>query len=422
MKMIHQDNNENLMSAEAVGRGHPDKVCDQISDAVLDYCMRRDDSSRVAVETLIKGGDDWCKVVVAGEVRTRATPFGVEVVEKIVRDTLQAIGYDDWSKGCDYRGVEVVNLLTTQSPDIAQGVDTGGAGDQGIMFGYATNETLRMQGADDEIRTSLAPIPHILAHRLLMAFENPDPDHPLADKIGPDLKSQVTAEYDANNTFIGVKRIILAIQHHEDISASTIKSYANGVVRDVMYDHFGVSSRPEVIVNGTGKFVVGGPAADAGVTGRKIIVDTYGGLSRHGGGAFSGKDPTKVDRSAAYAARWAAKHVVAAGLASRCEIQLAYVIGWANPVSVHVDTFGTGVISNEELSNRVNELFDFTPKAIIERLRLRDTDFSSTAFGGHFGRASFDRGDRATVQFPWEKLDADILRDLACTQTVSAQN
>ena len=393
--------------------------------------MRCDDSNaRVAVETLIKGGDDWCKVVVAGEIRTRATPFGVLQVgrDPSFDETLQAMlgittgprvarhGRDD---------LEVLNLLTSRSLLTSPRVSIPAApAIRASCMGYATNETLRP-----------APMPI----RCVPFVPGTDPPHPGAPFVARHSRIPIPITHwrtrsgrisnprsppntMPNNTFIGVKRIILAIQHHEDISASTIKSYANGVVRDVMYDHFGVSSRPEVIVNGTGKFVVGGPAADAGVTGRKIIVDTYGGLSRHGGGAFSGKDPTKVDRSAAYAARWAAKHVVAAGLASRCEIQLAYVIGWANPVSVHVDTFGTGVISNEELSNRVNELFDFTPKAIIERLRLRDTDFSSTAFGGHFGRASFDRGDRATVQFPWEKLDADILRDLACTQTVSAQN
>lgn len=414
--------NDNLMSAEAVGRGHPDKVCDQISDRIVDYCMRQDDHSRVAVETLIKGGSDWCNVVLAGEITTRAK-LTQEVLEKLVKSTLQVIGYDNWSKGCDYRSVTIFNYISKQSPDIAQGVDTGGAGDQGIMFGYATNETLRLQGAADEIRTALAPIPHILAHRLLQAFENPDPDHPLVGKIGPDLKSQVTAEYDDNNNFVGINRVILALQHHEDIALSTVQSYANGVVRDLMYDQFGVKSRPDVIVNGTGKFVVGGPCADAGLTGRKIIVDTYGGLSRHGGGAFSGKDPTKVDRSAAYAARWAAKHVVAAGLASRCEIQLAYVIGWSEPVSIHVDTFGTGIISDESICNRVKSLFDFTPNAIIDRLNLRSTNFSVAAHGGHFGRtpSAIRHQEGSVVQFPWERLDADILRDLACTQTLKTK-
>ena len=406
------NNRDNMISAEAVGRGHPDKLCDQISDSILDLCMNVDSNARVAVETLIKGGDDWCKVVVAGEISVELDPA---LVETHVRQTLSDAGYNDWSKGCQAWSddLEVLNLLTSQSADIAQGVDTGGAGDQGIMYGYATNETLLLTDADPGVRSSLAPIPHILAHRLLQAFENPDPDHPLVGKIGPDLKSQVTARYDPDTNGFTIEKVVLALQHDESLDSSTVKNYANGVVRDVMYDDFGMRERPDVIVNGTGRFVKGGPCADAGLTGRKIIVDTYGGLARHGGGAFSGKDPTKVDRSAAYAARWAAKHVVASGLAERCEIQLGYVIGVATPVSIHIETFNTGRIPDQQIADRVHSLFDFTPARIIERLRLRENRYSQTAYGGHFGR------EPSEDQFTWEALDADILRDLACTLTIS---
>lgn len=409
---------DNMISAEAVGRGHPDKLCDQISDATLDLCLNIDSNARVAVETLIKGGDDWCKVVVAGEISVELDPA---LVETTVRQTLSDAGYNDWSKGCEAWSddLEVLNLLTTQSEDIAQGVDTGGAGDQGIMYGYATNETLLLTNADASVRSSLAPIPHILAHRLLQAFENPDVGHPLVGKIGPDLKSQVTARYDSETNGFTIEKVVLALQHDESLDASTVSNYANGVVRDVMYDDFGMRERPDVIVNGTGRFVKGGPCADAGLTGRKIIVDTYGGLARHGGGAFSGKDPTKVDRSAAYAARWAAKHVVASGLAERCEIQLGYVIGVATPVSIHIETFNTGRIPDQQIADRINTLFDFTPANIIERLQLRQTRFFETSFGGHFGRESRLPENDCQGQFTWEVLDADILRDLACTLTIS---
>lgn len=412
---------DNLISAEAVGRGHPDKLCDQISDSILDLCMNIDSNARVAVETLIKGGDDWCKVVVAGEISVELDPA---LVETHVRQTLSDAGYNDWSKGCQAWSddLEVLNLLTSQSADIAQGVDTGGAGDQGIMYGYATNETLLLTDADPSVRSSLAPIPHILAHRLLHAFENPDPDHPLVGKIGPDLKSQVTARYDPDTNGFTIEKVVLALQHDESLDSATVKNYANGVVRDVMYDDFGMRERPNIIVNGTGRFVKGGPCADAGLTGRKIIVDTYGGLARHGGGAFSGKDATKVDRSGAYAARWAAKHVVASGLAERCEIQIGYVIGFSEPVSIHIDTFGTGRISDDLIADRVHTLFDFTPRAIIERLQLRDTRFFKTSFGGHFGREASLPENESPGQFTWEVLDANLLRDLACTQTVSRTN
>ena len=415
-------NRDNLISAEAVGRGHPDKLCDQISDTILDLCMNIDSNARVAVETLIKGGDDWCKVVVAGEISVELDPA---LVETHVRQTLSDAGYNDWSKGCQAWSddLEVINLLTSQSADIAQGVDTGGAGDQGIMYGYATNETLLLTNAEPSVRSSLAPIPHILAHRLLQAFENPDPDHPLVGKIGPDLKSQVTARYDPDTNGFTIEKVVLALQHDESLDSATVSNYANGVVRDVMYDDFGMRERPNVIVNGTGRFVKGGPCADAGLTGRKIIVDTYGGLARHGGGAFSGKDPTKVDRSGAYAARWAAKHVVASGLAERCEIQIGYVIGFSEPVSIHIDTFGTGRISDEMIADRVHALFDFAPRAIIERLQLRNNRYLTTSFGGHFGREANLPGDGGLLGlFTWEALDANILRDLACTLTVSRNN
>ena len=404
--------NKNLMSAEAVGRGHPDKVCDQISDAILDYCLLIDPSARVAVETLIKGGEGWCKVIVAGEITVYDMDrIKEESIDSTIRGVLREIGYDDWAKGCNADEIEVINLLTTQSPDIAQGVDHGGAGDQGIMFGYATNETLKLNDATNAVRTSLAPIPHIMAHRILIALENLEPDHPMVGRIGPDFKCQVTAEYDSDRNFIGVDKVILAIQHREDVDRSTYIKHAKSVVHDVIFEQFGIHARPDIVINGTGKFVIGGPHGDAGVTGRKIIVDTSGGISRHGGGAFSGKDPSKVDRSAAYASRWAAKHVVAAGLAARCEIQLAYVIGVSKPLSIHVDTFNTGVIPDTAIEARVKALFDFQPNAIIESLGLRECLYAHTAWGGHFGRDP--------EAFPWERLDADILRDLACTLTTT---
>ncbi len=386
-----------LFTSESVTEGHPDKIADQISDAVLDHLLAEDPSSRVACETLVTTG----MAMVAGEVTTA----GYVHVPEVVRRTLERIGYDDSAYGIDAKTCAVVTSLDQQSPDIAQGVDTGGAGDQGMMFGYATDET-------DELMPAAIQLAHGLTRRLAEVRKSGT-----LGWLRPDGKAQVTLEYEDGRP-VRVHTVVVSTQHDEDVHNDEIRSaLAREVVRPVLPEDL-VDDELILHVNPTGKFVIGGPHGDAGLTGRKIIVDTYGGTGRHGGGAFSGKDATKVDRSAAYAARWAAKNIVAAGLAGRCEIQLAYAIGVVEPVSVLVDTFGTGEGPDDALARAVQEVFDFRPQAIIERLGLRNPIFGRTAAYGHFGRVAEEgapdlvKWDGGQVAFfPWERTDrVDELR------------
>ena len=374
-----------LFTSESVTEGHPDKIADQISDAILDACLEQDPLSRVACETLTCTG----LVVVAGEITTKAyVDF-----QKLVRDTVREIGYDDALKGFDSNTCAVMSTINSQSPDIAQGVDTGGAGDQGMMFGYATNET-----------AELMPTPIYLAHKLAAKLTEVRKSG-LMGYLRPDGKSQVTVEYDSNHKPVRVDAVVISTQHaefsdrdtkstltNEQLHADIMKNVIEAVIPAELRD-----ANTKFHINPTGRFVIGGPMGDTGLTGRKIIVDTYGGMGRHGGGAFSGKDATKVDRSAAYMARYVAKNIVAAGLADRCEVQLAYAIGVAEPVSVLVDTFGTGTVDAEKLEELVRANFKLTPKGIIESLDLRRPIFKATAAYGHFGR----KGDN----FTWERTD-----------------
>jgi len=377
-----------LFTSESVTEGHPDKIADQISDAILDACLDQDPLSRVACETLTCTG----LVVVAGEITTQAyVDF-----QTLVRETVREIGYDDALKGFDCNTCGVISTINRQSPDIAQGVDTGGAGDQGMMFGYATNET-----------PELMPTPISLAHRLAEKLTEVRKNGKLG-YLRPDGKSQVTVEYDSNYRPVRVDAVVISTQHaenvtNEDLRSDIMKHVIQAALPEAMLDE-----NTKYHINPTGRFVIGGPMGDTGLTGRKIIVDTYGGMGRHGGGAFSGKDPTKVDRSAAYMARYIAKNIVAAELADRCEVQLAYAIGVAEPVSVLVDTFGTGKISEVELQKLIRENFSLTPKGIIESLDLRRPIYKKTAAYGHFGRKEKD--------FLWESTDkADALRKAAKT-------
>jgi S-adenosylmethionine synthetase len=373
-----------LFTSESVTEGHPDKIADQISDAVLDAILADDPTGRVACETLVTTG----VAVVAGEITTSTYVD----IPAIVRGTLKAIGYTDAQYGIDGHTCAVMTTIDRQSPDIAQGVDTGGAGDQGMMFGYATDEN-----------DALMPTPILLAHRVAERLAAVRKSGKL-QWLRPDGKTQVSVEYEADRP-VRIDTVVVSTQHDPEATAEEI--------REAVIEHVIVPSLPTELfdpsssvihVNPTGRFVIGGPHGDAGLTGRKIIVDTYGGMGRHGGGAFSGKDPTKVDRSAAYAARWAAKHVVAAGLAARCEIQLAYAIGVAEPVSVRVDTFGTAQVDEEAIENALRQVFDFTPRGIIESLGLRTPIYRPTAAYGHFGRTSEMGGDGTPVKlFPWEE-------------------
>jgi S-adenosylmethionine synthetase len=374
-------------SSESVTEGHPDKVADQISDAILDALLAADPRSRVACEVLTTTG----LVVVAGEISSEA---GIKIPE-IVRETLVEIGYDDAAFGIDGNTCGVLTTLDQQSGDIAMGVDNGGAGDQGMMFGYATDET--------EV---LMPTPVVLAHGLTEGLSRLRKEG-VVPWLRPDGKAQVSVEYDGA-TPVRVTAVVVSTQHDPEVSQDTI--------REVLLEELITPSLPPGLfdpstaalhVNPTGRFVTGGPQGDVGLTGRKVIVDTYGGMGRHGGGAFSGKDATKVDRSAAYAARSAAKHVVASGVAQRCEIQLAYAIGVAQPVSVWVDTFGTGELPDAEISRALQEVFDFRPAAIIESLGLRAPIFRPAAVYGHFGRTpqTVRRFDQEVRLFPWEDTD-----------------
>ena len=381
-----------FFTSESVTEGHPDKMCDQISDAVLDACLEQDPYSRVACETATKTGF----VLIAGEITTKAFVDFDHLVRKVVNE----IGYDRGKKGFDGNTCGVISAICAQSPDIAMGVDAAlekksgemtdedieavGAGDQGIMFGFACNET-----------ATLMPMPIYLAHRLCEQLTKVRKDGTLP-WLRPDGKSQVTIEYSYGKPK-RVDTVLISTQHAEDVTQEEIREAVIKYVIDPVLPKEMVDDQLKIYVNPTGRFVIGGPMGDAGLTGRKIIVDTYGGMGRHGGGAFSGKDCTKVDRSAAYAARWVAKNIVAAGLADRCEVQLSYAIGVAKPLSINVETFGTGKISDEKIAQIVDEHFDLRPGAIIRDLNLRRPIYQKTAAYGHFGREDAD--------FTWENTD-----------------
>jgi S-adenosylmethionine synthetase len=376
-----------------VTEGHPDKIADQISDSILDACLEQDPFSRVACETLTCTG----LVVIAGEITTQAyVDF-----QSLVRGTVAAIGYDNALYGFDSNTCSVISTINKQSGDIAMGVDTGGAGDQGMMFGYATNET-------EELMPTPISLAHKLTYRLSEVRKNGQMSY-----LRPDGKSQVTVEYDANGKPVRVDAVVISTQHAETVGNDELRrDILKNVIQFVIPAKL-LDQDTKYHINPTGRFVIGGPMGDTGLTGRKIIVDTYGGMGRHGGGAFSGKDPTKVDRSAAYMARYIAKNIVAAGLADRCEVQLAYAIGVAEPVSVLVDTFNTGKISEVELQKLIRENFSLTPKGIIESLDLRRPIYKKTAAYGHFGRKEKD--------FSWEATDkAEVLR--AAAKTAVATN
>jgi S-adenosylmethionine synthetase len=394
-----------IFTSESVTEGHPDKVADQISDAVLDAILARDPAGRVACETLVTTG----MAVVAGEITTNTYVH----IPDLVRETVESIGYTDAAYGFDGRTCAVLTSIDRQSPDIAMGVDAGkakeqGAGDQGMMFGYATSETRERM-----------PLPIMLAHRIaerLAAVRKGLPGHPRIDWLRPDGKTQVSVEYEDDRP-VAVRTVVVSTQHAErkgsrQLAQGTIREAVIEEVIKPVLDSQGLEYRGiKFLINPTGRFVIGGPHGDAGLTGRKIIVDTYGGMARHGGGAFSGKDPSKVDRSAAYAARWVAKNLVEAKLARRCEVQVAYAIGVAQPVSVMVQTFGTGVMPDAHIEKIVDEVFDLTPKGIIDALKLRRPIYRQTATYGHFGRrpvtAVYENGtkDLKVDLFTWERTD-----------------
>ena len=388
-----------LFTSESVTEGHPDKICDQISDAILDALLEQDPMSRVACETATTTG----MVLVMGEITTK----GYVDIQKIVRDTVREIGYDRGKYGFDAENCAVITAIDEQSADIAMGVDKAleakehqmsedeieaiGAGDQGMMFGYATNET-----------PELMPYPIALAHKLVRQLTKVRKDGTLP-YLRPDGKSQVTVEYDENGRPCRLDAVVLSTQHSEEVSQEQIHEDIRKYVFDQVIPADMVDGNTKFYINPTGRFVIGGPHGDSGLTGRKIIVDTYGGMARHGGGAFSGKDCTKVDRSAAYAARYVAKNIVAAGLADKCEIQLSYAIGVARPTSINVDTFGTGKLSDSRLVEIIRENFDLRPAGIIRMLDLRRPIYKQTAAYGHFGRTDLD--------LSWEKTDkAELLK------------
>ena len=382
-----------LFTSESVTEGHPDKICDQISDAILDALLEQDPMSRVACETATTTG----LVLVMGEITTK----GYVDIQKIVRDTVREIGYDRGKYGFDADNCAVITAIDEQSADIAMGVNKAleakehlmsedeieaiGAGDQGMMFGYAVNETLE-----------LMPYPISLAHKLTRQLTKVRKDGTLT-YLRPDGKSQVTVEYDENGKPVRLDAVVISTQHSEDVTQEQIHEDVKKYVLDPILPAEMVDENTKFYINPTGRFVIGGPHGDSGLTGRKIIVDTYGGMARHGGGAFSGKDCTKVDRSAAYAARYVAKNIVAAGLADKCEIQLSYAIGVARPTSINVDTFGTGKLSDTKLVELIRENFDLRPAGIIRMLDLRRPIYKQTAAYGHFGRTDLD--------LPWEKTD-----------------
>jgi S-adenosylmethionine synthetase len=371
-----------LFTSESVGEGHPDKVCDAISDAVLDACLEQDPLSRVACETFCKTGF----VIVGGEITTKArVDFG-----RIARETIKEIGYTSSSMGFDWESCGVLTAIEPQSPDISQGVTEGegmfkeqGAGDQGLMFGYAVDET-----------PELMPAPLMYAHKLMRRTTEVRKSGKV-DFLRPDAKSQVTLEYDADDRPVRIETVVLSTQHSPDVKYKQLKEAIMELVIKKSLPKALIDNKTKYFINPTGRFVIGGPHGDAGLTGRKIIVDSYGGAGRHGGGAFSGKDPSKVDRSAAYYARYVAKNIVASGLARKTEVQVAYAIGVAKPVSVHINTFGTGKVPDTKLSEYITENFDMRPRAIVEQLDLLRPIYRPTAAYGHFGRP----------EFTWEKTD-----------------
>ncbi len=382
-----------IFTSESVGEGHPDKVADYISDSILDACLEQDKHSRVACETMVKSN----MVVIAGEITTKA----VIDPEKIARQAIRDIGYctkkDDDVFNAD--AVFFMNLLTEQSADIAQGVDAceangkghaeQGAGDQGIMFGYATNETPELRSA-----------PIVFAHRILIELAKRRKEN-ACPWLRPDCKSQVAVVYDEQGRPESIANVVLSTQHAEDVSHKEIREYCIGLIKEILPAGL-LTDETEYFINPTGKFVIGGPHGDSGLTGRKIIVDTYGGVGRHGGGAFSGKDPSKVDRSAAYMCRWVAKHIVASGLADRCELQVAYAIGYPSPVSIRVDTFGTGSVPEDRIEEMVEKLFSFKPADMVVQLDLLRPIYRKTTHYGHFTKADL----------PWEQLDESRLASL----------
>lgn len=374
-----------LFTSESVTEGHPDKVCDQISDAILDAILKDDPSGRVACETLVTTG----LAVVAGEITTSSYVD----IPKVVRGTIKGIGYTSADYGFDYLTSGVVTSIQEQSPDIAMGVDPGGAGDQGMMFGYATNET-----------RELMPMPIVLAHALTRRLAKIRKER-MVNYLRPDGKSQVTVEYD-NGQPKRVEAVVVSAHHSAKVDMKDLKEDIKKLVIDEIIPANLMDKDTKIYINPTGRFEVGGPHGDTGVTGRKIIVDTYGGVGSHGGGAFSGKDPTKVDRSASYMARYVAKNIVAAGLAEKCEVQFAYAIGVPDPVSIMVNTFGTGKLDEEKIVKLVRENFNLTPGGIIEKLKLRRPIYKKTAAYGHFGRD--EEG------FTWEEIDmAEVLKKKA---------
>ncbi|MBI0576699.1 methionine adenosyltransferase [Neobacillus cucumis] len=391
-----------LFTSESVTEGHPDKICDQISDSILDAILAKDANARVAAETSVTTG----LVLVAGEITTSTYVD----IPKIVRETIKGIGYNRAKYGFDSETCAVLTSIDEQSPDIAMGVDQAlearegqmsdeqieaiGAGDQGLMFGFACNET-----------KELMPLPISLAHKLARRLTEVRKEE-ILPYLRPDGKTQVTVEYDENDKPVRIDTIVISTQHHPEIALEQIQRNLKEYVINPVVPKELIDENTKYFINPTGRFVIGGPQGDAGLTGRKIIVDTYGGYARHGGGAFSGKDPTKVDRSAAYAARYVAKNIVAAGLAEKCEVQLAYAIGVARPVSISVDTFGTGKVNEEILVELVSKNFDLRPAGIINMLDLRRPIYKQTAAYGHFGRTDVD--------LPWERTDkADALREQA---------
>ena len=384
---------KHIFTSESVTEGHPDKLADQISDAILDAVLAQDPTGRVACETLVTTG--LC--LVAGEITTKCYVD----VPQVARETIEQVGYTDANFGFDFKTCAVLNAIQSQSPDIAMGVDTGGAGDQGLMFGYACDET-----------PELMPLPIMMAHKLVQRLSEARRAG-ILDFLRPDGKSQVSVEYDGGRPK-RIDAIVISTQHSDSISTEDLRAQVRKHIIDAIVPADMVDSGTQYHINPTGRFVIGGPHGDTGLTGRKIIVDTYGGMGRHGGGAFSGKDPTKVDRSACYMARYIAKNIVAAGLASRCEVQLAYAIGVANPVAVMANTFGTCAIAETKIVQLIRSNFPLTPKGIIDHLQLRRPIYRKTAAFGHFGRV--EEG------FTWELTDkASALREQASLAEAAAR-